>query len=278
MKFTKIQGTGNDFIIIDNRQCKIPREKLGDFARHICSRRLSLGADGLMVVEEPQSGGDLRMVFFNNDGTEAEMCGNGARCISRYGFENGLARGDQVLIETASGLVRGKRVSDRVYTVRLNSPTHIELHRTLEACGRSLDVSYIELGTPGMPHCIVPLSYAPEPTQKLRELGRELRWHPDFPKGANVTFVCVQAPDYVKAITFERGVEDFTLACGTGSGSAGVALMLRGLTTGRNTCISVPGGDLHVTVTDEPGGYGVYLTGPTTVIARGELLDEDMEI
>ncbi|MBQ1767527.1 MAG: diaminopimelate epimerase, partial [Oscillospiraceae bacterium] len=152
MKFTKIQGAGNDFIIIDNRSGEISRERYPALAESLCARRLSIGADGLMMVERPDAGGDLKMVFYNNDGSEGEMCGNGARCISRWGFDRGLNNGELIRIETASGTVVGRRVSERQYTVRLNSPSKIDLHRDVFG----LDVSYIELGVPGHPHCIVP--------------------------------------------------------------------------------------------------------------------------
>lgn len=273
MKFTKMQGAGNDFIIIDNRDGNISRSAYPVLAARLCSRRLSLGADGLMFIEAPSRGGSFRMVFYNNDGTEGEMCGNGARCISRWGYEHGLSEGECVLVETVSGIVVGERRSERQYTVRLNSPSVIDLHRDVFG----FDVSYVELGVPGLPHCIVP--YAGLDTEdrgKLKELGARLRWYEGFPKGANVTFCELKGENEVRAITFERGVEDFTLACGTGSGSTALALMLRGLVSGDNTKITVPGGDLFVTVKQEKRGWGVYLTGPTTKVAEGEILDEDL--
>ncbi len=276
MKFTKIQGAGNDFIIIDNRSGEISRERYPALAESLCARRLSIGADGLMMVERPDAGGDLKMVFYNNDGSEGEMCGNGARCISRWGFDRGLNNGELIRIETASGTVVGRRVSERQYTVRLNSPSKIDLRR--EVFG--FDVSYIELGVPGHPHCIVPYKLS-ENTDRdaLRELGRRLRWYEGFPKGANVTFCEVTGKDEVRALTFERGVEDFTLACGTGSGSTALALTLRGLVSGNNVKLSVPGGDLFITVAQKKdGGWDIYLTGPTNKIADGEILDEEIKL
>ena len=103
MKFTKMQGAGNDFIIIDNRAGIIARQNYSRISERLCSRRLSLGADGIMFIEAPSGGGCFKMVFYNNDGTEGEMCGNGARCISRWGYERGLSDGSVVRVETASG-------------------------------------------------------------------------------------------------------------------------------------------------------------------------------
>ncbi|MBQ7460609.1 MAG: diaminopimelate epimerase [Oscillospiraceae bacterium] len=273
MKFTKMQGAGNDFIIIDNRAGIIARQNYSRISERLCSRRLSLGADGIMFIEAPSGGGCFKMVFYNNDGTEGEMCGNGARCISRWGYERGLSDGSVVRVETASGTVVGERRSERQYTVRLNSPSVIDLHR--EVLG--LDVSYVELGIPGHPHCVVPYSgLAEADREELSKLGSSLRWYKGFPKGANVTFCEVTGENEVRALTFERGVENFTLACGTGSGSTALALRLRGLVSGNDTKITVPGGDLFVTVSPENGGWGIYLTGPTTMVAEGEILDEDL--
>ena len=140
-----MHGAGNDFIIINNLREKIPLQKLPELAGKICTRRLSAGADGFMVVKPPENGGDFRMLFFNSDGTVGEMCGNGARCIARYGYENGLA-GETQRIETTAGLVTGKRVSKRIYTVRLNDPTCVDIDMEITAGGKNLTVSYVELG------------------------------------------------------------------------------------------------------------------------------------
>ena len=124
MRFTKMHGAGNDFIIIDNTKENIPEEKLSALAARLCSRRLSIGADGLMAVCPAKNGGDYAMLFYNSDGSLGEMCGNGARCICRYGFENGLA-GEVQRVETTAGLVTGRRISQRMHQVRLNDPSTI---------------------------------------------------------------------------------------------------------------------------------------------------------
>ena len=274
-----MQGAGNDFVIINNIKERVPFEKLPLLAARVCSRRLSVGADGLMVIEKAENGGDFKMLFYNSDGSVGEMCGNGARCIARYGCEHGLASGEEQRIETVSGTVIGRKVSRRQYTVRLNFPTVIDLERRVAADGEEYVCSYIELGTPGLPHCVVLMDgWEKLPREKLRRLGAALRSHPSFPKGANVTFCEITAPNEVRAVTFERGVEDFTLACGTGCGSTALALSLRGLADKENVKITMPGGVLSVAVTDENGAYGLYLTGPTNTVAEGELLDEDLAL
>ena len=151
MDFWKMNGAGNDFIILGDMDRRIPDDDISRIAAVLCRRRLSIGADGLMVVRPAEQGGDYRMLFYNADGTEAEMCGNGARCICRYGYENGLA-GDTQHVETMSGTVTGTRVSQRQYRVRLNPPTVLETDRTAEVDGVPWPCGYVELGSPGLPH------------------------------------------------------------------------------------------------------------------------------
>lgn len=277
MNFVKMHGAGNDFIIVDIEKEGILREKLPEIAKKLCTRRTSVGADGFMAVVKPEHGGDYGMLFYNSDGTVGEMCGNGARCIARYGYENGLS-GDTQKIETTSGMVIGKRIDRRRYMVRLNDPTVINLDRRVETSMGELSCAYIELGCPGLPHAIVRLDgFDRYEKEKLFSLGREIRWSTAFPKGANVTFCQVNGNHSVTAVTFERGVEDFTLACGTGAGSAAAALALLGLTDSRNTEISMPGGILSVSVDIKDGtAENIRLTGPTNIVASGVITDEDL--
>ena len=126
MKFWKMNGAGNDFIIINNIEEALPESAFPLIASKLCERHLSIGADGLMVVEKATCGGDYRMRFYNSDGSEGEMCGNGARCICRYGYEKGLA-GEVQRVETISGTVTGWRLDKRSYRVKLNPATKVEL-------------------------------------------------------------------------------------------------------------------------------------------------------
>lgn len=274
MRFCKMNGAGNDFIILDGRDGAPPREKLPELARLLCRRRTSIGADGLMVAAAPEQGGDFRMLFYNSDGSEGEMCGNGARCICRYGYENGLA-GEEQRVESPSGLVIGRRVDRRSYRVRLTDPAETRLEETVEALGRSWPCAYVELGAPGLPHAIVRCpGLAEKDPEELRALAEALRWNPAFPKGANVDFYDVPAGDEVALLTYERGVEDFTLACGTGAGSAVLALTRRGEVSGENVKVTVPGGTLYVTAADD----GLWLTGPTNMVCVGEITDDEARL
>ncbi|MBR5025998.1 MAG: diaminopimelate epimerase [Victivallales bacterium] len=275
MKFWKMNGAGNDFIIIDNRVEKIPHEKLPSMAKTLCERHLSIGADGFMVVEASEKA-DYRMLFFNSDGSIGEMCGNGARCIARYGYENGLA-GDVQRIETDSGIVVGHRMDQRLYKVRLNDVTLLE-RRDLDVDGKTYECTYVELGTPGLPHAVVQINGLVDyPHDQLFELGRKMRYHKAFPKGANVNFYEIVEKDHVKVRTWERGVEDFTYACGTGSGSVATVLTLAGKASGRNVRIDMPGGRLFIDV-ERTGEHvdNLYLTGPTNIVCKGDVTDEEL--
>ncbi len=278
MQFWKVNGAGNDFIILNAMQDPIAEEHLPALAKRLCHRRLSIGADGLMVVTKPTAHADYRMLFYNADGSLGEMCGNGARCICRFGYETGLS-GETQTVETTAGIVTGERLSERDYRIRLNDPSRIELHYPVEVDGVRYDCSYIELGNPGLPHAVLPYAELRKADEdELRELGRKLRYHPAFPKGANVNFYELTGEDTLYERTFERGVENFTMACGTGTGSVVTALTLKGLVSGEGVKVSMEGGTLTVDM-DRQGRdiRNLYLTGPTNFVAHGEITDEDLK-
>ena len=273
MRFTKMHGAGNDFIILDNRSGAISEENYSLLAQTLCRRRLSIGADGLMIVLDAQGIGDYAMRFYNSDGSLGEMCGNGARCIARYGFDHGLA-GDIQRIETTAGIVVGQRIENDLYCVRLNDPTVVETEIGIPWEGQILSVSYMELGDPGIPHAVLELpDWDTLPKEDLRSLGAYIRSYAAFPKGANVTFRKRLGKDHVKAVTFERGVEDFTLACGTGAGSTAAAMRLRGEIGNETLRLDFPGGELQVSLSMEENAVcDIFLTGPAIVVAEGEFL------
>ena len=281
MKFWKMNGAGNDFVIINNMEEKIPAEKFPYVAKTLCERHLSIGADGFMVVENPNnpSEADYRMVFYNSDGSMGEMCGNGARCICRYGYEKGLA-GEVQRVETTAGIVTGERIDKRLYRVRLNDPCNLRLDEPVEIDGETYICSYIELGNPGIPHCVVPISNLKDyPEALLFELGRKLRYYKGYPKGANVNFCEIIGKDHIFERTYERGVEDFTYACGTGTGSVVTVLTLKGKVSGKNVKVDMTGGNLFIDVEREEDKIkNLYLTGPTNIVAKGEVTDEELEL
>jgi len=274
-----MNGAGNDFIILNNLEERLAPEALPNIARVLCDRHLSIGADGLMAVDRAEGNADFKMRFYNSDGSAGEMCGNGARCICRYGCEHGLA-GERQTIETPAGIVTGERIDRRNYRVRLNSPTTVRLHEHVELDGKTWELAYIELGCPGLPHAAVEYpGLAQADGRALFDLGRALRYHPSFPKGANINFFELTGPDEVLEKTYERGVEDFTYACGTGTGSVVTALTLMGRVSGRGVRVHMAGGTLVIDVGHDGGAVqNLYLTGPTNVVASGEVLDEELAL
>lgn len=274
MKFWKMNGAGNDFIIINNIEECIAHESLPTVAAKLCERHLSIGADGLMVVEKAKNGGDYKMLFFNSDGSVGEMCGNGARCICRYGFENGLA-GQVQNVETMSGTVTGYRLDGRNYRVKLNPPTKLELDYIAEADGMAYECSYVELGDPGLPHGVFHMNGLSRiPGSELKSLGRKLRFARAFPKGANINFYEIQPDGEIMIRTYERGVEDLTYACGTGTGSVALVLQKKGLVPEGKVTAHVHGGHLSVDV----DGDNIWLTGPTNIVCKGCVTDEELSV
>ena len=274
-----MNGAGNDFLIFNNMDGSIPAHQFPILAKTLCERHLSIGADGLMAVEPAQGDADFRMRFYNADGSMGEMCGNGARCICRYGYELGLA-GETQRIETTAGLVTGQRIDKRHYRIRLNDPSILRMDYPVEVNGFRYDGAYAELGNPGLPHAIIPMKQLADlPRQELFALGRSLRYHPAYPKGANVNFCEVIGEDHILVRTYERGVEDFTYACGTGAGSTTAVLTLLGQVTGQKVRVSMPGGDLLITA-ERCGDTitALWLTGPTNTVCTGEVTDEDLNL
>ena len=258
MQCWHMSGAGNDFMVIDARGKTLDFEAL---AKSLCAKT---GADGFMAVDVSDTA-DFRLHFYNSDGSRGEMCGNGARCICRFAYDNGIA-GEQMVVETDAGLVPGWRLSESQYKVKLNNPGVLDLNR-------KGDIAYVELGNPGVPHAVA--EYAGDlwgDADSLREKMRALRFDPAFPKGANVNFYQPIVPGEVRILTFERGVEDFTLACGTGGGSVACVLWRKGLLPENTLAATSRGGTLKYTVTgDGETVISLLLEGPTEVVRQYEL-------
>ena len=242
-----MNGAGNDFMVIDARGQKLDFSKL---AVELCKLT---GADGFMATDVSDIA-DFRLHFYNSDGSRGEMCGNGSRCICRFAFDNGIA-GENMTVQTDAGIVYGKRLSENQYVVKLNDPSVLDVNR-------KEDVAYIELGDPGVPHAVkeVP-GLCWEMGSQLWDMAKALRHDPAFPKGANVNLYSWIGENTVRILTFERGVEDYTLACGTGSASTALTLWKRGELPDGELMLENRGGLLKVSIRDE----GIYLEGPTEV-------------
>ena len=258
MNVTYMNGAGNDFMVIDARGQAL------DFAALAVEYCKLTNADGFMAVDYSDKA-DFKLHFYNADGSRGEMCGNGARCICRYAYDNGIA-GENMVVETDAGLVPGTRLDENQYRVKLNNPGVLDL-----SCKG--DIAYVELGNPGVPHAVA--EYAGDlwgDADALREKMRALRFDPAFPKGANVNFYQPIVPGEVRILTFERGVEDFTLACGTGGGSVACVLWRKGLLPENTLAATSRGGTLKYTVAgDGETVTSLLLEGPTEVVRQYEL-------
>lgn len=278
MNFTKMQGAGNDFIIINNMELKIPVERLSQIANKLCQRKVSIGADGFMVVDYPEGDADFKMRFYNQDGSIGEMCGNGARCISRYAYLNKIAS-KKMAFETGAGIVSSEVLEGRLVKVQLNKPEVIKLNNDIVIENKKLECSYIELGNPGLPHAVVKYDLQHTNDSEIFNVGRKIRYYEGFPKGANVNFFEVIDESTAIVKTYERGVENFTLACGTGSASTAVALILKGYLKGNKAKIINSGGELFIEIEQKNNKIeNLYLIGDTNIVAVGKVMDEDLRV
>jgi diaminopimelate epimerase len=208
LSFTKMNGAGNDFVLLDNRSGRIRLNS--DEIAFLCDRHRGIGGDGVLLLENPTDGADFRMRYYNSDGGEAEMCGNGARCFAR--FANKVAGPlSELSFETPAGIIRAKLDAEQV-TVNLSAPHGLALNRKLQVQGEELTIHLLNTGVPHVVVVVDDLEATP-----VFELGKTIRYHSEFrPKGTNVNFVKAIGPKKIAIRTYERGVEAETLACGTG--------------------------------------------------------------
>ena len=268
ISFWKMSGSGNDFIIIDNRSLALQIVDLPEFVRRVCHRKISVGADGLFLIENSAIA-DFKWRFFNSDGSVAEMCGNGARCVARFAFRNGIA-GRKMTFETLAGLVSAEVIDDRV-KVGLTDPTGLEAERKIIIDGREVLLDCIDTG---VPHAVCFVD-APDACAVF-ELGRKIRFHDLFaPRGTNADFACVLDRRRMKVRTYERGVEDETLACGTGVVAAVLAAAGRGLVDSPVDVAVRSGDTLRVYFSWAADGFKeIYLEGNTKMVYQGLLFEE----
>jgi diaminopimelate epimerase len=264
LRFTKMNGAGNDFILIDNRTGEI------DLARsqiaHLCDRHRGIGADGILLLELPANRADFRMRYFNADGGEAEMCGNGARCFAR--FANRIAGAEKkISFETPAGVISAELAGDLV-TLRMTEPTDLRLNMKLPMADEDKTVHFINSG---VPHVVIPVPKIDE--VDVRREGAAIRHHKMFsPNGANVNFIEKRASNKIAIRTYERGVEDETLACGTGIVASALIFAATENTSGPIRVLARGGDELQVGFETIGGGFrNVTLTGPAEFVFDGAI-------
>ncbi len=269
MNFFKMSGSGNDFILMDNRKGMLAEvADIPAFVRAICRRKVSVGADGVILVESSERA-DFRWRFFNADGSEVEMCGNGGRCVARFAHLQGIA-GERMSFETVAGLIDAE-VRGEVVKLRLTDPSALQANLPIDLGGEVLAVDSLNTGVPHVVAFVGDL----DDFEVFRH-GRFLRYHEAFaPAGTNANFVTITGPHSLSVRTYERGVEDETLACGTGSVASALAAAARG-EVASPVEVRVRSGEILTIHFDRIDGAfrNVYLEGRVRVIYEGRLWEE----
>lgn len=274
MRFVKMQGAGNDYVYVDCFDQTVADAPA--LARAVSDRHFGIGADGLILVM-PSTVADVRMRMFNADGSEAQMCGNGVRCVAKYAYDSGRSRANPMAVQTGAGILtiqlmldgQGKVASARVdmgepILEGLRIPVAIDknpvVNAPVRAAGRDFAVTCVSMGNP---HAVI---YVDDlAAVSLEQWGAAIERHELFPQRVNVHFVQVLSPGEVRMATWERG-SGVTLACGTGASAVCVASVLTGR-GGREILAHLPGGDLNL---EWAAAGHVFLTGPAVEVFRGE--------
>jgi diaminopimelate epimerase len=264
LRFTKMNGAGNDFVLIDNRLGDL-RLATDQIAR-ICDRHRGIGADGVLVLERAANGADFRMRYYNADGGEAEMCGNGARCFARYASRVAGPR-EELSFETPAGVI-GATLQGELVRLEMSEPRDLKLGITIQLADQQITAHFVNSG---VPHVVVPVDDLEK--VDVRGLGSAIRHHELFaPKGANANFVKERGANKVSIRTYERGVEDETLACGTGVVASALILAALQKTDGPIGVLVRGGNELQVAF-DRAGDQftNVTLTGPADFVFEGTI-------
>lgn len=262
LHFTKMNGAGNDFVMLDNRtgDLQLEREQIA----RLCDRHRGIGADGVLMLEPAANGADFRMRYYNADGGEAEMCGNGARCFARFAERVAGSR-DEVSFETPAGVIGAKLNGEKV-TLRMSDPKDYDADVEIAVKGAVVTGSYVDSG---VPHMVVPVSSIEE--VNVRELGAAIRHHEQFaPRGANVNFLEQRGANAIAIRTYERGVEDETLACGTGVVASALVFAAAGELDGPIRVLVRGGDEMSVDFRRDGAAFTeVTLSGPADFVFEG---------
>lgn len=268
--FMKLSGAGNDFVIINNLNQLVDSKdsEFMNFVTKVCQRRMSVGADGVLLVESTEDV-DFRMRYFNADGGEVETCGNGARCISKFAYLNGIVS-EQMRFLTNAGIYEAEIVGDNV-KVRMSDPTDIRINVPLKLQDNIHNVGFANSGVPHVVFFVDDL----EGTDVF-DLGQQTRYHKDFaPSGTNANFIHIHSQELIEIRTYERGVENETLACGTGSIASAIVSATIGKVKSPVSVKTASGIVLKIHFDlDKDTAKNVYLEGDARVIFAGELTTE----
>lgn len=275
IKFTKMQGLGNDYVYIDAIHQNI--ENRTYLAQFVSNRNFGVGSDGLILVEKSDIA-DFKMTMFNSDGSQAEMCGNGIRCVAKFVYDKGLTDKTNLKIETLAGIkILLLNVKDgKVETVRVDmgepilEPTKIPVmattnHVKIEAYDKKIDFTCVSMGNP---HAVTIVDDVKN--FDVKKYGKDIEVNKIFPQKANIEFAEIVDRNTIKMRVWERGTGE-TLACGTGSCATAVACALNGVTD-RNVVIELLGGNLEIEWNENDNH--VYMTGPAVTVFEGELLEK----
>jgi diaminopimelate epimerase len=268
IEFWKMNGSGNDFILIDNRNGQIKDEEMGRLVERACRRRESVGADGVIFVTRSEKY-DFGWHYLNADGGEVEMCGNGGRCVARFAFLKGIA-GRKMTFENVAGLVSAE-VDGRTVKVLMPKPNGLQLDIDLEKQEGWRSVDFVNTGVPHVVVCVEDLLNHP-----VTEQGRAIRCHARFaPEGTNADFMRLVGQNQLEARTYERGVEDETLACGTGAIACAITASVRGMVRAPVE-VKTRSGEYLIIDFQRKGDLfeGVWLEGNTSIVYRGQLNEE----
>jgi len=266
--FYKMSGSGNDFIIVDNRKKILDKTDLANFVAQVCRRKLSVGADGFILLEDTDAV-DFKWQYFNSDGSVAEMCGNGARCAARFAYINQIT-GTDMSFETAAGIVHAQVIGDMV-KINMPDPANLKTDYALELQDDSMSVSSINTG---VPHVVITMDNIDD--AEVVQLGRKIRFHEEFaPAGTNVNFIHLREDGSVAIRTYERGVEDETLACGTGAIAAAIVTAHKAKIKSPVNVLTRSGEILKVYYQEQGGLFSdIYLEGDARIIYKGRFFED----
>lgn len=266
--FMKMSGSGNDFILIDHREPLLKKDRVKDFVRKVCRRRVSVGADGLILIERSPKA-DFKWRFYNADGSEAEMCGNGGRCAARFAYLKGIA-GPSLKFETLAGILSA-RVNGKKVNLEMTQPFGLKLDQAIMIDSMEQIISSINTG---VPHAIIFVEDLEG--MDIVRMGRAIRNHSFFsPAGTNADFVRVKKDSQLSIRTYERGVEDETLACGTGAVASALIAAFKGFVKSP-VSIETKGGEV-LTVSFEIEAKEVkkvFFEGDVSIVYEAEMWEE----